>query len=87
MKKIDKKQFKLTEGKCRICKEPFYATLDVHRMIPGSAGGKYTKDNVVCICANCHRKVHENIIVIDRWYNSTNGRILRIEENGIERFV
>ena len=31
---------------------------DIHRIIPGSLGGKYTTDNVMVLCPNCHRLEH-----------------------------
>jgi hypothetical protein len=74
----------LTAGKCRLCPEPVYAVLDVHRI---EAGGKYSEANSVCLCAKCHRLVHAGQIVIDRYYQSTAGYLLRVIENGQERFV
>jgi 5-methylcytosine-specific restriction endonuclease McrA len=87
-KNIDKKQLKKTAGKCRICGEPEYAVLDVHRIVPGQVGGKYKENNSVVLCANCHRRVHATgEIEIDRYYPSTGGYLLRIVENGEEKFV
>jgi hypothetical protein len=31
---------------------------DTHRIIGGKDGGKYTKDNVISLCPNCHRLEH-----------------------------
>lgn len=31
---------------------------DRHRIIPGSEGGKYIKENVIPLCPNCHREEH-----------------------------
>ena len=86
-KTINKQQFKHTAGKCRICNEPGYEILNVHRIVPGSEGGKYTEANSTSICANCHNKVHKGLIVVDRYYFSTGGYLLRIIEEGVERFV
>lgn len=87
-KNVNKQDYKHTAGCCRICKNPAYEVLDVHRIKPGTEGGKYTYANVVALCANCHRLVHdEKKIIIDRWYPSTAGNLLRILENGVERFV
>jgi len=88
LKKIDKKQVKHTAGRCRLCGNPSYEVLDVHRINYNSEYKKYSLDNTVVLCSNCHRKVHdEKTIVIDRWYASTAGPMLRIIENGIEKFV
>jgi hypothetical protein len=86
--KIDKKAFKKSQNKCRICGEEDYALLDVHRILEGKNGGKYLRYNSVSLCANCHRRVHDGQIVIDKYYLSTSGEhVLRIIENGEEKFV
>ena len=84
---IDKKQNKLAAGKCRICGESDYALLDNHRIIEGAKGGKYIAQNVVVLCANCHRRTHDGQIIIDRYYLSTAGMVLRVIIDGEERFV
>ena len=86
-KLINKKLAKLVARKCRLCPAKIYDLLDCHRIIPGEDGGEYTEDNVVVICSNCHRLVHDNHIIIDRWYHSTAGRLLRIIRDGKEDFV
>ncbi len=32
-----------------------------HRLVPGSAGGKYEVGNVAALCPNCHTEVHDGI--------------------------
>ena len=88
-KLIDKKMYKKSEGKCRICGETDYNTLDVHRaIVPGKNGGEYTKGNSICTCSNCHRKIHAGKMQILGWHNSTKGRVLHIiREDGKEDFV
>ena len=88
-KLINKKVYKKSQGKCRICGETDYNTLDVHRIIiPGKDGGKYRESNVSSLCANCHRKVHAGEIQILGWHSSTKGRVLHIiREDGKEDFV
>ena len=34
--------------------------------------------NKVLLCPNCHRKIHNNEIIIDRWYRSTEGYLLGV---------
>jgi hypothetical protein len=76
---VNKALIKRIAGKCRLCPEPNYEALDVHRIIPGEMGGEYTYDNVVVLCSRCHRLVHvDKFYVIDRWYMSTAGRLLRV---------
>lgn len=86
-KLINKKLHKLVAGCCKICKADIYDILDVHRIVPGEQGGKYTEFNTVVICSNCHRKVHAGTIVIDRWYSSTAGKLLRVIIDGQESFL
>lgn len=79
-----KQVLKHAEGSCHLCKNTNYNVLSVHRIV---WGGDYSLTNTVSICENCHRKVHANEIVIDRWYNSTSGRVLHwFDENKIEHF-
>ena len=85
---INKQSFKRAKGNCRLCGEKAYETLNVHRLKPRAEGGKYRKRNVICICANCHAKVHAGTIQVDRLYFSTQGWLLRIiDKNGQEFFL
>jgi hypothetical protein len=85
---IDKKIYKLSVGACKVCGETDPAVLDVHRILEGANGGKYTRENSVCLCCKCHRKVHDGQIVIDRYYQSTSGCwVLHFFDNGVEKFV
>lgn len=34
---------------------------DVHRITPGSEGGRYTVGNMVSLCVRCHREVHRGL--------------------------
>lgn len=81
---MDKRIKKLIDKKCYICGEAEYALLDVHRIVPGENGGKYTYHNTVTICCACHRLVHANKIIIDRWHMSTKGRMLHYFVDGKE---
>lgn len=76
MKKlIDKKAKKKSDGECYFCKESDYDLLDVHRIKPGSEGGRYTDHNTVVTCVACHRKIHADKIKIHGRHYST-GRFL-----------
>lgn len=86
-KRINKKQFKNTIGKCKICGLDNTEILENHRVIEGQHGGRYTYNNVIPCCPNCHTRIHKKQISIDRWYPSTAGYLLRwIDENGNEHF-
>ena len=85
---IDKKIYKIAESKCRLCGEKDPAVLDVHRIVPGAEGGKYTHNNSVCLCCKCHRKVHDGQIIIGRYYlSSSGGYLLQIIDGGVEKFI
>lgn len=87
VKLIDKVATKKIDKECHFCGEDEYCVLDSHRIIPEEHGGKYYRNNVVTICACCHRKIHHSKrIVIDRWYNSTKGRVLHYWEDGEEKW-
>jgi len=85
---MNKIHFKKSNGKCAICGETDYATLQVHRINPGYNGGKYKFGNCTTICGNCHLKVHASEIIIDRYYLCSDGtEKLRIVKDGIEKFI
>lgn len=76
MKPSRKKIYKLYNKKCFFCGESDADLLDAHRIIPGKDGGTYVNSNMLCICSNCHRKVHSGKIIVDRKYNSTKGTVV-----------
>ena len=86
-KNIDKKLTKLVTGHCKLCGETNYNLLDVHRIGFEKEVNKYETQNTVVLCANCHRRVHSGEIVIDRWYSTTKGRLLRVIDKGQERLL
>lgn len=71
--KIAKKKF---NKKCYFCEETNYSLLQVHRIVEGCVGGKYTELNTVTVCANCHCKIHSGTIRIDRKYLSSSGKYI-----------
>jgi 5-methylcytosine-specific restriction endonuclease McrA len=84
---IHKPHKKQVDKKCFFCGNEDYCTLDVHRIVPGSDGGKYTEHNTVTSCSNCHRKIHDGKIKIDRKYPSTKGWLLHyFDEEGYEHW-
>lgn len=86
-KLINKAIKKKIDKKCKFCEEDDLCTLDVHRITPGSEGGKYTEHNTVTCCVKCHRKIHNQKIKIDRKYYSTKGWILHyFDEQGEEHW-
>lgn len=84
---INKVSKKRVEGKCIFCGLDDYALLDCHRIQPGEEGGEYTESNTIVACANCHRRIHDGQIVVDRKYPSTSGSfVLHFWENGEEKW-
>jgi hypothetical protein len=88
MKKLSKKQIKKRCDKhCYFCDCDIYELLDVHRIVEGKDGGKYTDWNMCTACCLCHRKIHTNIIQILGKHYSTKGYVIHyIDENGIEHW-
>ena len=43
---------------CQICGENDEDVIELHHIIPLKIGGKNDICNLVCLCANCHKRVH-----------------------------
>jgi hypothetical protein len=71
---VNKQVKKKVDRKCWFCPCDDYESLSVHRIIPGSEGGKYTESNTISICENHHRLVHSGRIKILGKYFSSGGR-------------
>ena len=65
-----KKDFKKYIKSCFFCNESNINLLDVHRIHEGYKGGGYHHENVLVLCANCHRKVHASEIYNIKKYKS-----------------
>lgn len=86
-KLVNKKHKKMSDGRCKFCGADEYCVLDVHRILPGEEGGTYEALNTVVACSNCHRKIHEGKIRVDRMYPSTKGWVLHYwDESGEEHW-
>ena len=72
----NKKEYKDIVGECVICGEDDRSTLEIHRIVEGENGGKYTEHNSICICSSCHSKVHHGSLEIVGKYKSTAGDVL-----------
>ena len=62
---------------CLLC--PICSHLEI--LVEHHIAGRNIKDfdgewNKANICSNCHRKVHEGLIVIEGWFQTTDGRQL-----------
>ena len=43
---------------CQICGEKDKYVIELHHIVPLAVSGKNDINNFVCLCANCHRRVH-----------------------------
>jgi len=86
-KLINKVAKKKSDKRCYFCGVDEYCTLEVHRILPGESGGVYSDFNTVTTCGNCHSKIHNGKIKIDRKYYSTGGWVLHyFDEKGEEHW-
>jgi 5-methylcytosine-specific restriction endonuclease McrA len=54
------KEFKKKHNNtCMLC--GWIGPCDVHRKVPESQGGRYTDENSILICPNCHRLQHPEV--------------------------
>ena len=76
---------KRQSGKCFFCNESAYEALDAHRIVPG---GSYDLSATLCLCANCHRKVHAGTIKVHARLTGAMGNtyIHYTDESGVEHY-
>jgi len=58
-KRTVSKILKRANAKCAICGWND-ASCDIHHILPKSKKGNDGMDNLICVCPNCHRKIHEH---------------------------
>jgi hypothetical protein len=73
-------------GKCLICEESRYETLQCHRVVPGAQKGIYHHRNIVVLCSNCHSLVTAGKIIVHAIHNSTYAQFVvhYTDDKGIE---
>ena len=73
---------------CYFCEESKYELLDAHRIFEGKDGGVYHWDNILTVCAGCHRKITVGVIQVLGRHLSTSGRhvVHYIDEDGQEKW-
>ncbi len=74
-------------GGCRFCGEKEYSVLDEHHIQMQSLGGPDTEHNRMIVCANCHRKIHAGLIVVDGWYFTSSGWKIHCWVDSEERYL
>lgn len=82
---MDKKAKKRIDKKCTFCDVAQYELLDLHRIKPGSQGGKYRPGNTVTVCPLHHRMIHAGNIIVKEKRFSTGGYVVICEIDGQER--
>jgi len=53
-----KKQLIEEKGSCEICGYSFKPILQLHHILPINKYGNNDRDNLVCVCPNCHKVLH-----------------------------
>lgn len=87
-KLVNKVAKKKLDGKCHFCPVDDYACLQLHRILPGEDDGIYSDFNTITCCANCHNKIHDGQIVIDRKYFTSSARwVVHFWEHGEEKWL
>lgn len=75
------------DGACFVCGERDYSLLDAHRILPGAEGGKYHWQNVLTLCASCHRMVASGRLVVHGRHQTTLGKwVVHYTLDGLERW-
>lgn len=67
---------KIKKERCEVCSENNKKILDAHHVIPRSDPRSTDKrDNLICVCSNCHRRIHAGEVIIEGWYSTTQGKV------------
>jgi len=69
------KILKRAKVRCSIC-EWNKASLDLHHIKNKKAGGLDNHSNLIPLCPNCHRLVHEKLIDLTKYKNKTLNKVL-----------
>jgi hypothetical protein len=56
----------MSDERCRVCGEDNPLVLEEHHLVPDRWGGSDSEENLVTLCANCHRAI-EKIYDSDFW--------------------
>ena len=65
---------KTGQMRCDICN--LKTRLVQHHINGRNIKDPHNRNNLCNICDNCHRKIHENEIIVEGWFMSTDGLIL-----------
>ena len=81
---IRKKILKLI-NKCELCGDDTKEILQVHHIIPVTAGGSNNADNLIVLCPNCHFKAHRGLISVEELQSHLNTDIIQKVINSRKR--
>ena len=81
---------------CQVCGKK-HTLLEVHHIIWRSRGGSDDEDNLITLCHDCHSKIHEGLLTVDKKPRKLNlkyathmsiirSQLLKVYPNAIETF-
>jgi hypothetical protein len=70
--------YKMQRKKCELC--AWIGPCDRHRIISAKGRGKYTKDNIIIVCPNCHRLIHRGLLKRNNLYDAD--LVKKLNKNG-----
>jgi hypothetical protein len=73
-RKIQRKINESGEKECDICGNK--EILEIHHIQGKKIYKPNRQSNLANICSNCHTKIHYGQVIIEKWVDSTEGRIL-----------
>ena len=68
--------------KCEICKE--ICILETHHLRGKDIPSPNHPSNLASLCPNCHSKVHYDMIIIEGWASTTDGKELLWHKKGVD---
>ncbi len=74
---------------CNLQSEPSKtcrSLVEIHHLVERCNGGTNDPSNLVACCSNCHSRIHNQIITIDKWYNVGFAMKLKWNYKGKEYF-
>lgn len=83
--RVRKKRNRSGKAVCPICKQAEF--LVEHHFEGRDVLGWNRASNKADICDNCHRRVHEGVIVIEGWFMTSDGVQLIWHKKGEESFT
>ena len=87
---------------CQLCdfKTENRNNIESHHIVPKELKGSNKKFNRVMLCGKCHSMIYvdgsksgihsiknEDSFIIKGWFSSTSGKVLLIENKGVEDFI